>query len=91
MVQVPKEFLDGIEIMNMHPGKQSRVALATKYALEHNYQLFTVGTDLHHRGHEGVSALRTKILPENEKQLVELLKSRDYIFEIGGLPMLVYT
>ena len=89
-VQISADFLDGVEIMNMHPGKQSRVALAAKYAVAHGYPLLTVGTDLHHRGHEGVSALRARILPENEQQLVELLKSRDYIFEIGGLPMLPY-
>ena len=50
----------------------------------------TIGTDLHHWGHEGVSALRTKVLPETERQLVEILRSRDYIFEVGGFPMLPY-
>ena len=55
-----------------------------------NFSVVTVGTDLHHWGHEGACALRTKVLPENEEQLVEILRSGDYIFDIGGYPMLPY-
>ncbi|MBO5070826.1 MAG: PHP domain-containing protein [Roseburia sp.] len=99
------ECLDGIETMNLHPNHNSRVAVASRYAknwgsLNWNSQnwssqnwnspIVTIGTDLHHWGHEGVSALRTKVLPETESQLVEILRSKDYIFEVGGCPMLPY-
>lgn len=82
------ECLDGIETMNMHPGHNSRVSIATRYASEKKFPVVTIGTDLHHFGHEGLSALRTRVLPENEMQLVEILRSRDYLFEIDGCPML---
>lgn len=90
MTLVSPECLDGIETMNMHPNHNSRVAVATRYAMEKEYPVITIGTDLHHPGHEGISALRTKVLPETEGRLVELLRSKDYIFEVGGCPMLPY-
>ena len=82
------ECLDGIETMNLHQDHNSRVAIAIRYAWEKKFPVVTIGTDLHHIGHEGTSALRTRVLPENESQLVELLRSGDYLFEVGGCPML---
>lgn len=80
--------LDGLEIMNVHPGQQSRSVLAAKFAADAGAPLVTIGTDVHETGHVGLSALRTKVLPQNEKQLIEILKSGDYVFDIGGYPML---
>lgn len=82
---VNPDLLDGMETFNMHPGHNSRISLATRYAKENNLAIKTVGSDFHHpnKGHEAVSALRTKVLPEDSFQLAELLKSGDYIFEIG--------
>ena len=85
------ECLDGIETMNMHPNHNSRVTFASRYAREKGFPVVTIGTDLHHFGHEGLSALRTKILPQNEKELVTLLRSGDYLFEIAGRPMLPFA
>ncbi len=87
---VNPDCIDGIEIMNMHPGKLSENGFSAKYAASNNISLLTIGTDLHHAEHVGISALRTKIIPENEKHLVQILKNKDYIFEIGGYPMLPY-
>ncbi len=86
MTPVEPEILDGIEVFNMHPGHNSAVGLAAKYARENNFGIITAGSDYHHkdRGHEGVSALRTKYLPEDGFELAKLLKSGDYLFEIGG-------
>ena len=83
--------VDGIEAYNMHPGHNSRITMAARYATEHGFPVVTVGTDLHHPGHEGAAALRARILPKTGKDLVALLRSRDYIFEIGGHPLLPYT
>lgn len=83
-------FLDGLEIMNMHPGQRSRSAVAAKFAHDEKIPIVTISTDLHHKEHAGLSAMRTKLLPENEKQLIEIIKSKDYIFDIGGYPMLPY-
>ncbi len=91
MTMVQSEYLDGIETMNMHPNHNSRVAVANRYARQKEFPVTVAGTDLHHPGHEGCCALRAKVLPETEGQLVELLRSRDYLFEIGGHPMLPYV
>lgn len=82
--------LDGIETMNMHPNHNSRVALACQYAAEQHFPVVTIGTDLHHDGHEGICATRTKTLPKNETELVTLLRSQDYLFEISGCFMKPY-
>lgn len=88
MTVVPPECLDGIETFNMHPNHNSRVALAAKYAREHGL-IPTVGSDFHHLGHEGVSALLTKTEIKTSGDIVDVLRSRDYLFEIGGSVLLV--
>lgn len=90
-VFMPMEYLDGLEIMNMHPGHNSLQGITAKYAAENNVPIVIAGTDLHHDGHEGVAAIRTRVLPENELELIDILKSGDYILDIGGYPMLPHT
>ena len=75
---------------NLHPHHNSRVSVTSSYQREHNFPVVTIGSDLHHWGHEGHSATRTKFLPEDEAALVALLRSRDYLFEIGGAVMFPY-
>lgn len=79
------ELLDGVETFNMHPGHNSRVGFACRFAKENNLKIRTAGSDFHHLNlnHEGVSALRTKVLPKDSFQLAEILKKGDYVFEIG--------
>ncbi len=91
MVPTDPDYLDGIEAYNMHPGHNSGVTKAARYATRRNFPVITVGTDLHHPGHEGSAALRAKTLPKTEGELVALLRSRDYLFEIGGHPLFPYT
>ncbi len=91
MVLAAPDHLDGIEAYNMHPHHNSRVAIAARYADAQRFPIVTVGTDLHHPEHEGVSALRAKTLPRTERELVALLHSCDYLFEIGGHPLFPYT
>lgn len=85
MERVDPSLLDGIEVFNVHPGHNSRIAMAARYAAENGMSLTTAGTDFHHpgRGHEGLSAVRTKTLPENSYALAQILRSGDYIMEIG--------
>lgn len=83
MEYVPASSLDGIEAFNMHPNHNSRVALAAKRAREEGL-IMLAGTDYHHVGHEGLAALMTRTLPENSYQLAEILKSSDYVMNIGG-------
>ena len=78
-------LLDGIETFNMHPHHNSRVAMAVKYAVENRISIQTVGTDLHEKteGHEGICALRIATLPEDSFDIAKILRSGEYIFEIG--------
>lgn len=77
------ELLDGVEAFNMHPNHNSRVAVAVRFAEEQG-KVMTMGTDFHHPNHDNLCATRTPYLPENEKELVKLLKSDDFIFEVGN-------
>ena len=82
MEQIDADLLDGVEVFNMHPNHNSRVAVAEKYA-EKNGKIKTMGTDYHHLNHDNLCATRAPYLPQNEKELIKLLRSEDYIFEIG--------
>lgn len=78
-------LLDGVEVLNMHPNHNSRCALAAKFAREAGISLLIAGTDFHHPkpGYVAAAALRCKEMPKDSFQLAELLKTGDYIFEIG--------
>lgn len=84
-------LLDGIESFNMHPGHNARIGIAARYAKENNFAVQTIGSDFHHlnRGHEAVSALRTKIMPETSFDIARILRSGDYLFEIGESALLL--
>ena len=58
-----ENYLDGVEVFNMHPNHNSRVALAERYARE-NGKIATAGTDYHHIGHDNLCATRAAHLPE---------------------------
>lgn len=83
MTEVSPEYLDGIESFNMHPNHNSRVALASKYAKKYHL-IETAGTDFHHLGHEGMAALLTQKEIKTSHDIVKVLRSGDYLFEIGG-------
>ena len=83
MVLCDPAFLDGIECFNLHPGHNSRVGIATRYAYENHLPIKTAGTDHHHPTHEGLSVLRTQTLPKDSFELAQILKNGDLVFEIG--------
>ena len=91
METVNADLLDGIEVYNMHPNHNSRIAIASLYAKNNGKNIITTGSDFHHpnQNHEGLGALRTKIKPENSEELIEILKSGDYIFEIAGNNLII--
>lgn len=78
MTEVAPEYLDGIETFNMHPNHNSRVSMASIYAKKHNL-IPTAGTDFHHPGHEGMSALLTQTELRTSHDIVNVLKSGEYI------------
>lgn len=76
-------LLDGIESFNMHPNHNSRNGTAIRFAKQHGL-LTTAGTDYHHRGHEGLAAVRTAVLPQSSCALVDILRSGNYVFDLCG-------
>ena len=83
MTLMPPELVDGIEILNLHPGHNSAVANSTRYAYETKAKIKTAGSDFHDEKHLACSALRVKAMPEDSFGLAKILKSGDYILEIG--------
>ena len=77
------DFLDGAEAFNMHPGHNNRPPRAVKFAKENNL-LICGGSDFHEEGREAMIATCTKTLPENEKELFEILKAQDFILNMQG-------
>lgn len=84
-VPADAKLLDGLEVFNMHPNHNSRCVVAGLYARENGLSLITAGSDFHHikYGHIGNTALRCRELPTDSFALAALLRSGDYIFEIG--------
>ena len=84
MLRREPELMDGIEVFNMHPGHNSRVAQAAKLAASIPGCIKTVGTDFHHPGHQGLCALRVRQMPRDSFDMAAILRSGDYVFELGG-------
>ena len=84
------EYLDGVETFNMHPGHNSKNSFALKFAQENNL-IQIVGTDFHHPGTECLAALLTKEPVRDSFDLSKVLKSKDYLFEIGGSIVIPYV
>lgn len=83
MVLAPLDSLDGIEIFNLHPGHNSRVAIAARYARENGLTV-SGGTDFHDPGNEALCLMRSSSLPENSYDIAQILKSHDFLFDIAG-------
>ena len=84
MVLADPNLLDGMECMNLHPRHNSAVGLATQYAYEKGLAIKIAGGDCHSPGDQGTAALRTKELPLDSFHIARILKSGDYVFELGG-------
>ena len=84
MLRREPELMDGIEVFNMHPGHNSRVAQAAKLAASIPGCIKTVGTDFHHPGHQGLCALRVRQMSRDSFDMAAILRSGDYVFELGG-------
>lgn len=69
--------LDGAEVCNMHPGHNNHNELALIFARE-NGLLETAGSDCHEKSHIGRAGILVNQLPEDEKELVALLREKKY-------------
>lgn len=79
-------LLDGIEAYNMHCGHNNVPAKAVAYAKQCGFTIIAGGSDFHHkgRGHEGAITLRLRQMPKDSFDVASVLKSGDYVFELGG-------
>lgn len=91
MTKVSPDLLDGMEILNLHPGHNSRNPFTERMVRDNPHLIPTAGTDYHHpgRGHEAIAALRTAYLPKDSFGLANILKSRDYLFEVVGNTIII--
>lgn len=78
------EFIDGIEVFNMHPNHNSRVAVAAKYAAEHNNFFISGGTDFHHENQQGMCATCFNKMPQDSIELAKMLQQKDFVFRLGN-------
>lgn len=76
-------LLDGMECLNLHPNHNSRIGMATRYAYTQQLSIKTAGTDFHHPNHEALALLRTRQMPKDSFDIARILKSGDYVFELG--------
>ena len=85
MTPIDPALVDGVESFNLHSGQFGRIGLTALMALEHNVQIITAGSDVHSTKGEGlgVSAVRLQELPEDSFGLAKVLRSGDYVLEIG--------
>lgn len=91
MVLADPALLDGVEAYNMHCGHNNATALAVRYGAAQHFAVTSGGSDFHNpgRGHEGALALRARRLPEDSFGIAALLKSGDFVFELGGQAILL--
>lgn len=71
-------YLDGVEVRNMHPWHNSHNDLAQAYAERWPALIRTSGSDCHEPHHVGRGGILAARLPEDEGELVALLRSGDY-------------
>ena len=83
MVLAPLDSIDGIESFNAHPNHNGRLGLAARYATD-NSLLAIGGSDFHEADYCGVCLMRCKTVPKDSFELVKILRSRDYFFDMSG-------
>ena len=83
MTLAPLDSIDGIETFNMHPGHNSRVAVACRYAAEHSL-LVSGGTDYHPPGHHAMCLMRTNERVDDSYDIARILKTKDFLFDLSG-------
>ncbi len=69
--------LDGVEVLNRNHHHDNRNDLALAFAQKHGL-LETSGSDCHETAHIGNGGILVEKMPENDRELVALLRSRNY-------------
>lgn len=85
------EDIDGIEVLNMHREQNSRIGVAARFAYKNGFPVTAAGSDIHDKGDEGMIAMRCRTLPKTADEFCDIIRSRDYLFDIGGNVVIPYT
>ena len=90
MEPTPLGSVDGVETFNCHVGHNSAVPFACRLARENNL-LVSGGSDFHERDRQAVCLTRSKYKIRDSYDVAELIKSKDFIFDIFGHIVLPYN
>ena len=71
------EFLDGAEVLNLHPRQNNNNSKAFQFAKDNNL-LMTAGSDCHRMGDYCRAGILTEVLPEDTFELANIIKSENY-------------
>lgn len=77
-IPVDVRYLDGVEVMNMHPRHDSQNHLAWEMARQDDRLICLCGSDCHQLPDIGAGGILSDTLPEDEKALAELLRSKNF-------------
>ena len=90
MEPIPFGYVDGIETLNLHPGHNSRIALAARIAREHDF-IVSGGSDFHEEGRHATCLLRTRDKLRDSYDIADAIRSRDVLFEVSGNVVFPYS
>jgi len=77
-IPVDVKYLDGVEVMNMHPRHDSQNHLAWEMAKQDERLILLCGSDCHQLPDIGAGGILSETLPEDEKALADLLRSKNF-------------
>ena len=89
MEPTPLGSVDGIETFNTHPGHNSQIGVATRFAKQHGF-IVSGGSDFHEEGRQATCLMRTKSPIVDSYDIAAALKSRDVIFDLNGHIVIPY-
>ena len=82
MMVIPPSVIDGVEVMNGHPGHDSRNDLAEIYA-NRFHKLKSSGSDFHAPGDQARGGILTKTAIRDNKDLIECLRNQPLLVVPG--------
>ena len=89
MEPTPLGSVDGIETLNLHPGHNSKIGFAAKFARQHKLTVCG-GSDFHEEGRHALCFARTKELPKDSHDIAKAILSNEMIYDLSGHIVIPY-
>ncbi|MBQ8345874.1 MAG: hypothetical protein IJY42_06400 [Clostridia bacterium] len=89
MELAPLTAIDGIESMNLHQRHNSKIAVATRYAKEHDL-LVSGGSDFHQEIDLGLCVARTQQPLTDSYDIARIIQNRELILDMSGTVVIPY-